>query len=282
MASSIPSLLVFLGALVAAVPARAQRTVTCGPVRVLAPGTSPTRVWRLGRARGPVPLTLVTKIGSGAGSVERIVTLHAIARPEQAGNWTLAGESVSVSDPDEAPFFRFGKEISGTLHVDPDGRVSQIAWTLPTAANDPREVSYRKATGHVLDMVAELVLARGTMLPTVPVGAGARWRATSEETNRQGTQSVTMKNTLDWRLVRVEGDRASLAVDGLSDVGPVTMQGKRMSVHGEIGGGAVVDATRPLPVEWTARGFIEMHLEPNPPDRVTMDVTLRTETEAAR
>jgi hypothetical protein len=202
MASSTPSLLVFLAALVAAVPARAQRTVTCGPVRVLAPGSSPTRVWRLGRARGPVPLTVVTKIGSGAGSVERIVTLHAIARPEQAGNWVLAGESVSVSDPDEAPFFRF--------------------------------------------------------------------------------ESVTMKNTLDWRLVRVEGDRASLAVDGLSDVGPVTMQGKRMSVHGEIGGGAVVDATRPLPVEWTARGFIEMHLEPNPPDRVTMDVTLRTETEAAR
>jgi hypothetical protein len=282
MASSTSSLLVLIAALVASAPARAQRTVNCGAARVLDAGAAPTRVWRLGKASGPVPLILVIQIGSRTGSFERTVTVRAVARPEAPGDWTLAGDSVSVGDPGEAPFFRFGKELTGRLHIDPDGRISAMSWTLSTAVSDPREASYRKATAHLLDMVTEIALGRGTMLPSAPVGMGARWRATSEVTNRQGAQSATMRNALDWRLVRVEGARATLAVDEVADVGPLTVQGKRMSVHGEIGGGAIVDAARPLPVEWTAHGFIEMHMEPNPPDRVTMNITLRTATEPER
>ncbi|MDB4964352.1 MAG: hypothetical protein JWN44_41 [Myxococcales bacterium] len=279
MAPSTLSLLVLIAALIAAAPARAQRTVSCSPARVLKSGAAPTRVWRLGKPSGPVPLTLVIQIGSGVGSFDRTVTVRAVARPTAAGDWTLAGDSVSVTDPGEAPFFRFGKELTGRLHIDPDGRISAMNWTLPTAVSDPREASYREATAHLLDMVAEIALGRGTMLPSAPVGTGARWRATSEQTNRQGAQSATMKNALDWRLVRVEGTRATLAVAEVADVAPLTVEGKRMSAHGEIGGGAIVDAARPLPVEWTAHGFVEMHMEPNPPDRVTMNITLRTATE---
>jgi hypothetical protein len=249
---------------------------------VLEAGAAPTRVWHLGKASGPVPLTLVVQVGSQVGSFDRTVTVHAVARQEAAGTWTLAGDSVSVNDPDEAPFFRFGKELTGRLRIDPDGRIAEMSWTLPTAVSDPHEASFRKGTAHLLDMVSEIALGRGSMLPSAPVGTGARWRATSEETNRRGALSATMKAALEWRLVRVEGARATLSVAEIADLAPVTVHGKRMSVHAEIGGGAIVDAARPLPVEWTAHGFMDGHMEPNPPERVTMNITLRTETAPER
>jgi hypothetical protein len=202
------------------------------PVELLDLGAEPHRSLRLlPQEDTEARLSLVDEDG-GALAVEHVleVTWDATGAQGQACyRFRLVGALGSELEDESGP-------VMGVIGVGKNGAI-----TVGTDALD--DASY--------DVEGELIHRIGgaqALLPTEPVGVGARWRFATEGHLRGEYVEIEA----DYRLVRIEGSRLTIAVRR-------HLRRPAQTVRGRKGEGERVDA-----LEQTRRGVVEVDLRQSP------------------
>lgn len=232
-----------------ATPAAAEmvRTSVAEPVKIVAAGAPPRTRLRLAEPKNELEIGVKVDLRAD----DQLLALHfnLVAKPGAGRVWTVVAHC-------EEPAIT----ARGSFRSTDSGRLDEFHWKMPDESQSSDQHD-RSGVWHALDMIAEVLMAAGDMLPDGEVGTGAQWASSSELRKSDGGFTVSMISATRWEALAVRDHDVLLKL--VAPMRFVAPAGAPIELAGSLAGAVRIDPAVALPVQYRidmrAKGTIEGH-----------------------